>query len=172
MDEVTVALLEASRKLALTKSSNTLNSNSCDGNPSGNPSLSFSSSTTGACTITTTTRSMSQSIPISSGSSSSNSSPNNSLLSDSLSSSYSPSSLLHSFLGGIQGVGRNRSVSESHATLEGARVKVDLSPWLADDKRAQELKVARDRMRKNSVKEVEEAMSGGLSSADMYMPPI
>ena len=69
-------------------------------------------------------------------------------------------------------MGRNRSVSESHATLEGASVKVDLSPWLADDKSTKELKVARNRLRKNSVKEVEEAMSGGLSSADMYMPPI
>jgi len=69
-------------------------------------------------------------------------------------------------------VGRDRSVSESHATMEGARVKVDLSPWLADSKSAEDLKVVRNRLRKNSVKEVEEAMSGGLSSADMYMPPI
>ena len=169
VDEVTVALLEASRKLAVSKSSNNINSASSNNNQSINIS---SSSATGQ-TITTSSQILSQTFPSSSESLSSNSSPNTSLLSDSsLSSSYSPSSLLHSLLGGIQGVGRNRSVSESHATLEGARVKVDLSPWLADDKGAKEVKVARERLRKNSVKEVEEAMSGGLSSADMYMPPI
>jgi len=45
-----------------------------------------------------------------------------------------------------------------------------LSPWLAEGNNAQELKVAR--VRRNSNREMAEAMSGGLSSADMYMPPI
>jgi len=60
-------------------------------------------------------------------------------------------------------------VSESHLSSS-ATVKVDLSPWLAEGNNAKELKVAR--VRRNSNKEMEEAMSGGLSKADVFMPPI
>jgi len=167
MDEVTLALLEASRRLSVSKTSSSENNNAYQNNPNSKNS---SATTVGACTITTTPVNLLQATSNSLESSSA-SSPNTSLLSDSSPSSYSSSSLLHTLFGGIQGMGRSRSVSESHAT-SGAKVKVDLTPWLTDSQNVKELKVARERVRKNSVKEVEEAMSGGLSSADMYMPPI
>jgi len=167
MDEVTLALLEASRRLSVAKSSSSDNNNSYQDK---RISKNSSPTTSGACTITTTSANLLQATPNSLESSSSNS-PNTSLLSDSSPSSYSSSSLLHTLFGGMQGMGRSRSVSESHAT-SGATVRVDLTPWLTDSQNVKELKVARERVRKNSVKEVEEAMSGGLSSADMYMPPI
>ena len=159
MDEVTIALLEASRKLNFPQPSSTISS-SC----TNIPRPPFSSPNTA------NTTSSDSSPPTSSSSNSSPAvSPNSSFASGSVASSPSSPSFLHySWLGGIQ-FQRNRTVSESHAS-SGASVKVDLSPWLAEGNNARELKVAR--VRRNSNREMAEAMSGGLSSADMYMPPI
>eukprot|EP00092_Neocalanus_flemingeri_P014345 GFUD01015473.1.p1 GENE.GFUD01015473.1~~GFUD01015473.1.p1 ORF type:complete len:145 (+),score=45.53 GFUD01015473.1:71-505(+) len=144
MDEVTIALLEASRKLILPKQSTNGTSSSC----SNIPGLTLSAPQATS--------------PISSP----GVSPNSSFTSGSIATSPTSPSFLHSWFGGIQ---RNRAFSESHIS-SGATVKVDLSPWLAEGNNARELKVARER--KNSSKKMEEAMAGGLSSADMYMPPM
>ena len=63
--------------------------------------------------------------------------------------------------------GRQRSVSEGGA---GVSVSVDLSPWLKDGDNIRAVKEAR--VRRNSHREAEEAMAGGLSKADIHMPPM
>ena len=64
---------------------------------------------------------------------------------------------------------RGRTVSESQVS-NNTNCKVDLSGWLAESENVKELRMAR--VRRNSNREISEAMSGGLSSADMYMPPV
>ena len=161
MDEVTSALLEASRKLKVSEASFTTNSSSCR----NIPSLTTSSPTTA---ISATTSSSHLLHPTASSSDSSPVlSPNSSFASSSVATSPSSPCFLSSWFSG--GTQRNRTVSESHAT-SGASVKVDLSPWLAEGNNARELRLAR--VRRNSTKDMEEAMSGGLSRADMYMPPM
>ena len=49
-------------------------------------------------------------------------------------------------------------------------VSVDLSPWLKDGDNIREVREAR--VRRNSTREVEEAMAAGLTKADIHMPPI
>ena len=158
MDQVTIALLEASRKLTNPKQSTSSTPNTC----SDIPNLTVSAPQATTNTTNSSASLLSTSSPINS----SVESPNNSFASDSVASSPTNPSFLNSWFGGIQ---RIRSVSESHVTA-GTKVKVNLSPWLAEGNNARDLKVAR--VRRNSVKEMEEAMAGGLSSADMYMPPM
>merc|ERR1712098_586669 len=71
------------------------------------------------------------------------------------------------------GNGRNRSISESEvdqARVSSPRVDVDLTPWLKHGDNAHTLQVAR--LRRNSSREVEEALAGGLSKADIHMPSL
>ena len=63
--------------------------------------------------------------------------------------------------------GRQRTVSEGGA---GVSVSVDLSLWLKDGDNIRAVKEAR--VRRNSHREAEEAMAGGLSKADIHMPPM
>ena len=78
-----------------------------------------------------------------------------------------PSNSLLGFTGSFlsRTFGRQRTVSEG-----GVSVSVDLSPWLKDGDNIREVREAR--VRRNSTREVEEAMAAGLTKADIHMPPI
>jgi len=80
--------------------------------------------------------------------------------------------------GGWFGAGfskRNRTVSES----DGGRVKIDVVSWLAGPVGLPPMRKisepigggVKNRIRRSSSKDVEEAMAGGLNKADIYMPP-
>ncbi len=78
-----------------------------------------------------------------------------------------PSNSLLGFTGSFlsRTFGRQRTVSEGSVS-----VSVDLSPWLKDGDNIREVREAR--VRRNSTREVEEAMAAGLTKADIHMPPI
>ena len=82
--------------------------------------------------------------------------------------SVSPSSspgLFQSLLG-LGLLPRQRTVSEGQVS----RVSVDLGAWLQEGHNARDLRVAR--VRRNSSRAAEEAMSSGLTKADIHMPPV
>ena len=78
-----------------------------------------------------------------------------------------PSNSLLGFTGSFlsRTFGRQRTVSEGSVS-----VSVDLRPWLKDGDNIREVREAR--VRRNSTREVEEAMAAGLTKADIHMPPI
>jgi len=97
---------------------------------------------------------------------------NVSLCNPNQSSALSTSSLLNRIFDNF-GNGRNRSISESEVDQvrdSSTRVNVDLTPWLMHGNNAYTLQVAK--LRRNSSREAEEALAGGLSKADIHMPSL
>eukprot|EP00092_Neocalanus_flemingeri_P021432 GFUD01023238.1.p1 GENE.GFUD01023238.1~~GFUD01023238.1.p1 ORF type:complete len:147 (-),score=40.70 GFUD01023238.1:149-589(-) len=75
------------------------------------------------------------------------------------------------WLGGWAG-GRTRALSESEASSSPS-IKIGILSWLGvTNKNSPGVELERLQIRRSSSKDVEEAMAGGLSKADLYMPPI
>jgi hypothetical protein len=67
---------------------------------------------------------------------------------------------------------RQRANSEGQPCFSGVKIqKKDIANWLATQESGNSW-LANGRIRRSSSRDIEEAMSGGLPKADLYMPPI